>query len=188
MKKAFSVLAALCLLTACFSAFADDSDGSPLVLEDFTLQLDAGRNYQMTGEGDNLSVKVTELSEDETAQIIITRRSMPDLSYEDFKDRIRSSMPGMEENMKENARAGGAEISSVEMGDLYDTEVNGAVCCGFDIAMAFTFSLAGEKFTTDVYNVFLFCPSKGYTFNITALDTKGAGEVLRWLESAFAWN
>ena len=102
MKKILALLMALCLVCLCGAALAEvkTADGSPLVLDGFTLNVDSGAAYQLNekaAEQVYVTVYPYLSSGDQATNFnVVWTGTTGSITVED----VRAEVPGLKEEMK----------------------------------------------------------------------------------------
>lgn len=184
MKKWAALLTVLCLLVAGAACAGDTvSDGTPLDLGDFTLELESGMTYELdlneqvrvsvcpfAADGDN----ATNYNAGPSSEAFNLPYSLLLQAKDDIKQATRSSL-----------EASGYVLQSFEMSDPYEATLGGAPCVVFDLDMVLTMS-SGSGLTVCQRQYYF--SGTGWFFSITALDGESRDRVASVLDGALKWK
>ena len=170
MKKILALLMALCLVCLCGAALAEvkTADGSPLVLDGFTLNVDSGAAYQLNEKAaEQLYVTVYPYlsSGDQATNFnVVWTGTTGSITVED----VRAEVPGLKEEMKKGFESYGFTLDSIEYADPVDNTLSGESCVSLDSQMKL--SMNGQS--VNIIQRQYYVGSKGYIFTVSAGDTE----------------
>ena len=186
MKKILALLTALCLICVSAAAFAEAvaADGSPVKLDGFTLNLEAGAYYQ-------LGTKAVE-------QVYVT--VYPYVAGGDTNtnfnavwgggavtvtiDAVRAEIPGLKEQMKAGFEPYGITLNSLDYSDPVEGTLSGESCIILDSKM----SLSGNGTTMDMIQRQFYVGGKGFIFTATSSDEAGLETLSALMDAVIAWD
>ena len=186
MKKILALLMALCLVCLCGAALAEvkTADGSPLVLDGFTLNVDSGAAYQLNEKAaEQLYVTVYPYlsSGDQATNFnVVWTGTTGSITVED----VRAEVPGLKEEMKKGFESYGFTLDSIEYADPVDNTLSGESCVSLDSQMKLNMNGQSVNIIQRQYYV----GSKGYIFTVSAGDTETLEGAATRLNSILAWD
>ena len=185
MKKVIAILIALSIVALSVTAFAEvmQADGSPLVLEGFTLNLDKGVVYQLV-EKDSTKVYVTvypfyHVNGDSSTNFNAVWDTS-NITMEDIENQISDIKAAIEEGFKPY----GITLNYIEYADPYGYILSGEPCIGLDNQM----SIDADGKTLEFYQRQIFTFDRNYTFTISAIDQDTLESAYSVLNDVLTWE
>jgi len=186
MKKILALLMALCLIcvSAATLAEATAADGSPVKLDGFTLNLEAGAYYQMgtkTVEQVYISVYPYVAGGDTSTNFnFVWAGGTGTITVDD----IRAQVPGLKEQMKAGFEQYGYTLNSMDYSDPVDGTLAGEPCVSLDSKM----SLTGGEITMDINQRQFYVGGKGFIVTASASDAAALDALAALMDSVIAWD
>ena len=184
MKKMLSLLTALCLVCLCASAFADVTASSPLTLDGFTLNLDAGIKYDLgtkTAQQVYITVYPYSAAGDTATNFnFVWAGTTQTITAAD----VKAELPGLRQQMIDGLQGYGYTVDSLDYDDPSDGTISGEACIVSNAKLVM--SAYGQSMT--LYQRQLYVGSKGFVITISAADTATLDAVTALLNSTLAWN
>jgi hypothetical protein len=186
MKKIIALLMALCLVCLCGAALAEvkTADGNPLVLDGFTLNVDAGAAYQLNDKAaEQVYVTVYPyLSSGDQATNFnaVWTGTTGSITVEE----VRAEVPGLKEEMAKGFESYGFTLDSIEYADPVDNTLGGESCVSLDSQMKLSMNDQSLNIIQRQYYV----GSKGYIFTISAGDAETLEGAATRLNAILSWN
>ncbi len=186
MKKIFSLFMALCLVCVSAAALAEATaaDGSPVKLDGFTLNLEAGAYYQLSAkEAEQVYVTVYPYvagGDQSTNFNAVWVGGAGTVTVED----VRAQVPDLKNQMKAGFEQYGYTLNSLDYGDPVDGTLSGEACVVLDSKM----SLSANGMTLDINQRQFYVGSKGFILTASAGDAEMLGTVTALMDSVIAWD
>lgn len=186
MKKVFSLFMALCLVCVSAAALAEATaaDGSPVKLDGFTLNLEAGAYYQLGAkEAEQVYVTVYPYvagGDQSTNFNAVWVGGAGTVTVED----VRAQVPDLKNQMKAGFEQYGYTLNSLDYGDPVDGTLSGEACVVLDSKM----SLSANGMTLDINQRQFYVGSKGFILTASAGDAEMLGTVTALMDSVIAWD
>ena len=186
MKKIFALLMALCLICVSAAALAEATaaDGSPVKLDGFTLNLEAGAYYQLGAqEAEQVYVTVYPYvagGDQSTNFNAVWAGATGSITVEE----VRAQVPDLKAQMKAGFEQYGYTLNSLDYGDPVDGTVAGEACVILDSKM----SLSGNGMTLEISQRQFYVGSKGFILTASAGDAETLETVTALMDSVIAWD
>lgn len=186
MKKLLALAMALCLACLCGAALADAqiSDGSPVVLDGFTLNLDKGAAYDVgakAAEQVYVTVYPYLASGDQSTNFnAVWAGTTGTITVAD----VRAEVPGLKEQMAKGFEEYGFTLNAIEYSDPADGTLAGEACVVLDSKLSL--SLNGQ--TLDINQRQFYVGGKGFIFTISAGDPETLEGAAARLNAVLAWD
>ena len=186
MKKILALVAALCLICLCGATLADAqvSDGSPLVLDGFTLKIDQGAAYDVGTKADQqvyVTVYPYLASGDQATNFNAVWMGGPETITVEM---VKAQMADLKEQMAKGFEDYGFTVDGIEYGDPTDSTLGGEACVKLDSKM--TLSLSGQGL--DISQRQIYVGSKGFIFTLSATDAETLEGATAKLNSSLVWD
>ena len=187
MKKLLAFGIVLCVLLMSL-ALADGeemiSDGSPIRLEDFTLNVDAGTKYTISDKsaGEVLIIFYPRAASGDTASNI--NASWAGGLYDVTTDMLDSIRDSMKESIISGYKTAGYTVGSMELGNSFDFTLAGEPCVALDNLT----NLSSGSISINVYQRLFYFGAKGYVFTVSAPDEETRESLCEMLNACLVWN
>lgn len=185
MKKLLALAIALCLFCTSF-AFAEaiTSNGDPLQLDDFTLNLADGMVY-IPGTKETNQVLILLYPYASAGDTATNINFVPLGTNLDFTTAtVAASAEASKATIKETLEAQGFTLDSVEFSDAVETSLGGAPCVSIDNTMDITYL----SISMTIYQRELYVSGKGYMITVSASDKEMLDPLMELLDAMLIWN
>jgi hypothetical protein len=186
MKKIIALLMALCLICVSAAALAEATatDGSPVKLDGFTMNLEAGAYYQLNDKKTE-QVYVTVYpyvagGDQSTNFNAVWAGATGTITVEE----VRAQVPDLKEQMKAGFEQYGYTLDALEYGDPVDGTLAGEACIILDSKMR----LSANGTTLDISQRQFYVGGKGFIMTASAADTETMETVTALMDSVIAWD
>lgn len=183
MKKLIAALILVSLLAACFPAFADVTDGTPLVSYGFTLNLDAGITYESTGTSkEDFELIVTPFPDFTHANIIFGWLGTDGYLI----TQLKAFMPNAEAEYRATLEAKGKSIDQFSISSIQYLAIGSQDCFAYRTDMSVIDNASHE--TTELHQCVVWCTATGHAICLQAERPEVLERLIEWLDRAVAWN
>lgn len=164
MKKIFALVLALCLLYAASASLAETAEATRLELDGFTLELSSGEYYQQYEKSANSPTVIIYpfySNGDQSTNYNFVWGGGP---FEMNLDQVKDQLAQTEETMRAALTSNGIELTSFEMGEPWEAELNGKEC----IAVEYNLRMSAMGMELTSYMRQILIGSIGYVITLTA--------------------
>lgn len=186
MKKILSLIMALCLICLCGAALADAkvSDGDPLVLDGFTLNLDKGISYEVGTKADQ-QVYVTVYPYYASGDLATNFNAVWMGGPETITvEAVKEQLDGLKEEMAKGFEQYGFTVGGIEYSEPAESTLGGEACVKLDSKM--TLGMNGQSL--DINQRQIYVGSKGFIFTISTTDAEALEGATAKLNSVLKWD